>query len=436
LSIILPKKYLMFYKMFKIIIALLLVCLQKFSTFAQSVNDNTKVKWEEGYMDIHHILTGSGDCAFFVLPDGTTMLVDAGDIGNRKLRKGGYPLTSTPPYPNDTKSVGEWISEYIKQVLPNVKKPIIDFALLTHYHDDHIGGITAKTKTAKNGAYKLTGITDLGDKISIKKLIDRNYPENNFPIELKTYYKNEPSIFLNLQRFIGYKEKNNGLIAEQLKVGSTEQIQLKYQKGKYSEFYIRGIKANGTIWTGRGDETFEYFKSEEIIDNKGGFNENPLSLAIKLTYGKFDYFTGGDNTGLQGFGMPKWFDVETPIAKVVGKVEVTTLCHHGCRDAVNENFLSSLQPETIVQQTWSSNHPGEEALHRILFSGKKNIFATYIQDVTKATLGFWLTNNYKSTFGHTIIRVIPGGEKYYVLIAETINNKVQIKQVFGPYESK
>jgi hypothetical protein len=42
--------------------------------------------------------------------------------------------------------------------------------------------------------------------------------------------------------------------------------------------------------------------------------------------------------------MPAWFDVETPMAKAVGKVEVTTLCHHGCRDAVNENFLSYLSP--------------------------------------------------------------------------------------------
>jgi len=33
--------------------------------------------WTEGYLDIHHINTGKGDAAFFILPDGTTLLVDS-----------------------------------------------------------------------------------------------------------------------------------------------------------------------------------------------------------------------------------------------------------------------------------------------------------------------------------------------------------------------
>ena len=70
-----------------------------------------------------------------------------------------------------------------------------------------------------------------------------------------------------------------------------------------------------------------------------------------------------------------------------------------------------------------------------MITSEKNIFSTNIQEVTKATLGFWLTNNFRSTFGHIIIRVLPGGDKYYVLIAETINDKVEIRKVFGPYLS-
>ena len=37
--------------------------------------------WQKGYMDIHHISTGRGDCNFMIFPDGTTMMVDAGDLG-------------------------------------------------------------------------------------------------------------------------------------------------------------------------------------------------------------------------------------------------------------------------------------------------------------------------------------------------------------------
>lgn len=35
--------------------------------------------WEDGILDIHHISTGRGDAAFMIFPDGTTMLVDAGE---------------------------------------------------------------------------------------------------------------------------------------------------------------------------------------------------------------------------------------------------------------------------------------------------------------------------------------------------------------------
>jgi len=36
--------------------------------------------WTPGTLDIHQISTGRGNCAFFVLPDGTTMVVDAGEL--------------------------------------------------------------------------------------------------------------------------------------------------------------------------------------------------------------------------------------------------------------------------------------------------------------------------------------------------------------------
>lgn len=404
---------------------------------AQNITDTTNIQWKQGYLDIHHIVTGSGVCTFFIMPDGTTMLVDAGDISDRSLRRGSLPLTSTQLYPNNSKTAAQWIIHYIKQVLPNISKPIIDYALITHFHDDHMGAISNKTKIAANGSYKLSGITEVGDLLMIKKLIDRNYPNNNFPMDLKAAYKNEPSMFLNLQRFIEYQKQKNGLIAEQLKVGEINQIVLKSGTDKYSNFYVRGVKANGTIWTGKSNNTFEYFTADSVLDKRNNFNENPLSLAIKISYGKFDYFTGGDNTGLQGLGLPTWSDVETPISKAVGKVEVTTLDHHGCRDGTNENFLINLQPQVVVLQTWSSNHPGEEIVHRLIsnyiYKGEKNIFATNIQEATKATIGFWLTQNFKSMFGHVIVRVLPGGNSYYVLIAETINGKIQITNTFGAY---
>ena len=53
-------------------------------------------------MDIHHINTGRGDCTFCILPDGTTLLIDAGEnnrVGERVVAA----------KPDDTKKAGEWI---------------------------------------------------------------------------------------------------------------------------------------------------------------------------------------------------------------------------------------------------------------------------------------------------------------------------------------
>ena len=420
----------------KFFLVFIIAKLSSVSTQAQLPADTTRIEWREGYLDIHHILTGSGDCTFVIMPDGTTLMVDAGDIGDRRIKRSGFPLQATDPYPNNSKTAGEWIAGYIRQTLPDLENPQIDYALLTHYHDDHMGAITPYTKTASNGAYKLTGITEVGHLLPIKKIIDRGYPDYNFPTDLRKAYSNQSGIFQNLQSFIQYKIQTQGLKAEKLLAGSTSQLVPIHQPASYPSFAVRGVKVNGTIWTGKGNETKEFFTSDSVLDRQGGFNENPLSLAIKISYGRFDYFTGGDNTGLQGFGMPAWFDVETPMASAVGKVEATTLCHHGCRDAVNENFLDLMAPQTIIHQSWSTNHPGEEPLHRILFRKIKNVYATNIQEETKKTLGFWLTNAYKSTFGHIIIRVLPGGNQYYILIAETIRKKVTIKKVFGPFLSE
>ena len=54
-------------------------------------------KWQEGYMDIHTIATGRGDATFIVMPDGTTLMIDAGDNGKIK----------DPQHPDTTKRAGE-----------------------------------------------------------------------------------------------------------------------------------------------------------------------------------------------------------------------------------------------------------------------------------------------------------------------------------------
>lgn len=391
--------------------------------------------WQVGYFDIHHINTGRGDATYFIFPDSTEMLFDVGDLGVDSLDKH-KPLKVSPARPNATRTPGEWIANYIKQVRPTNKELKIDFVAISHFHSDHYGNAETRTKKSSSGNFIRTGVTELGDLIPIDTLIDRANPDYNIPIDLKAFYG---KTLTNYLVFIDEKKRSEGMKTEALIAGSSKQITMNYEAEKYPNFSVRNVKSNGSIWTGMGSETFEYFVPEETLDENNSFNDNPMSLALEYSYGDFDYFTGGDMTGLQGFGLASWFDVETPVAKSVGQVDALALNHHGNRDATNENFLRGLAPQTIIQQSWVSDHPGGEVLHRMaskaIYPDQRKIFATSMAQETKVAIGPWLMKAYTSFEGHIVIRVNPGGSQYHVYILDDQSESIVVKAKYGPFES-
>ena len=87
--------------------------------------------WKEGEMEIHHIYTGRGESNFMIFPDGTTMLVDAGDWDPDDYPKMCELL------PDSTQRAGEWIARYVKHMNPN--KECVDYLMVSHFHSDHTG---------------------------------------------------------------------------------------------------------------------------------------------------------------------------------------------------------------------------------------------------------------------------------------------------------
>jgi len=408
------------------------------TVFAQTDPLKPLPKWQEGYLDIHFINTGCGNSSFLILPDGTTMLIDAGDKDPDAFAKIA-PWKVAKPYPDNTRSAAQWIINYMKQVAPANKPLEIDYAMITHFHGDHYGVITKRSKQSAHGDYLLSGITEIGDSIPIHHFTDRGYPGYNFPADLTTKSGEENESLSNYIRFIKWQQAHTHLLVTPLQPGATDQITLVHQPAQYPGFQVRGIKANAQIWSGQGKEVTTLFTADSVLKAKGSFTENALSLAIKLSYGKFNFYAGGDNTGLQGYGWPAWADVETPIAKVVGQVEALTLHHHGTRDGTNDFFLRTLQPQVIVQQSWRTDHPGQEVLYRLLtdmYKGPKDIFATNIQEETKVTYGNTITKGYKSLFGHVLIRVLPGGDQFYVYVLQNDGVQIKVSQQYGPYFSK
>jgi len=122
--------------MARIVISVLSILLLAGPVGAQVVGDGLP-PGTPGTLDIHQISTGRGNSAFFVLPDETTMLVDAGEL----IRSG--PRLA-PARPDGSRPAGEWLTRYIRHMYTQGPSPRIDYALLTHFHGDHMGYVSSR----------------------------------------------------------------------------------------------------------------------------------------------------------------------------------------------------------------------------------------------------------------------------------------------------
>lgn len=376
--------------------------------------------WKTGYLDIHHISTGKGECMFAILPDGTTMMIDAGETGTDKRNF----------KPDSSRSSGEWISRYILRMMRPLSEKKLDNILLTHFHDDHMGNIRLSNKKSDKGDYILTGISEVGDLIPFGMIIDRNWPYYDYPSPMA----NHPNL-QNYIRFVNWHVAN-GVIAGQFEVGSNQQFRLRRKADQYPEFEIRNIAANGRVWTGTNNNTHSYFPPLDQLREEEYPEENACSAAIRISYGNFDYFNGGDLVHTYSPGT--WKDIETPVGLATGPVDVCVANHHA-KDAMGEGFIQAVRPQVFVIQGFALSHPDEPALRNMLsdkiYPGKRDIFTTHLFDVNRVALGEELVSQLKSTQGHIVIRVKPGGNSFNVYILDDSSESFAIKGIYGPYES-
>lgn len=388
--------------------------------------------WKEGEMDIHHINTGRGNATFLIFPDGTTLLVDAGALDSTEPRT--KSARNMPAIPSLERQPGEWIARYIRNVTKASGNQAVDYALITHFHDDHMGTPSPVSKKSAGGGYLLTGITEVAEFVPVKKLIDRGWPEYSYPRGLRD------TMMLNYRKFLEWQVKENGLRVEASVPGRNDQIVLLRNPDKYKQtFEVRNISANGEVWTGVGTVTRKHFPELKDLPANQYPSENMCSIATRVSYGKFDYFTGGDTPGILQPGVPAWHDVETPVAKAVGPVEVHILDHHGNRDSQNDFLLSALRPRVLVVPVWSSDHPGHDVLDRIysqrIYPGDRDVFATGMLESNKLVIGEML-GRLKSDRGHIVVRVDNGGDTYRVLVLDDTDERLHIKSVHGPYTAR
>ena len=369
--------------------------------------------WSRGTLDIHQISTGRGNAALIVFPDGTTLLVDAGAAGD------GQKIADTDPRPNASRTAGGWIVRYLQRM--NVDR--LDYAVLTHWHGDHIGQVTPASATSKDGKYKLTGITEVGDAIPIARLIDRGM----------TYIP--PTDDPTLQN---YKAFAAGLKRDTIRVGANDQIVLRREPEAFKNFEVRNVAANGMVWNGQGDGAHAIFPAVDTLAAEDKPSENMCSIGLRIRYGKFDFFTGGDMPGVPDAGNPEWQSVENAVAKAIGPTDVHVADHHGSIDPESAFFLSTLRSTVIILPAWSPTHPSQDSLKRMmtqrLYPGPHDIFVTTLREPTKASIGSRV-NQLKAQHGHIVVRVTPGGDEYRVFVLDDTTEEMNVLASFGPYQS-
>jgi len=136
-----------------------------------SLNQTTSTQNLQSKLKVHFLDVGQGDSEFIELPNGQTMLIDAGNLNN-----------------------GNGIVSYIK----NLKHNKIDYLITTHPHADHIGGMTSvvnnldigkiympkKSTTTKTFENLLLAIKNKGLKINTAKAGMNLLNANNLKIDM------------------------------------------------------------------------------------------------------------------------------------------------------------------------------------------------------------------------------------------------------------
>ena len=216
--------------------------------------------------------------------------------------------------------------------------------MTSHYHGDHMGIYTKKFAdygwrvVDKNGTitpsvnldaggFLLNGVPEVGYYIPILRIIDRG----DWADRPSNVYLSARLRIQNYLNFIDWSARKHGTVREKLAIGHDDQIILKHDAKSYPGFSVRGIAAGGDIWTGSGNSVNTTYlpSSEQLMANLEAWdpNENIMSCVFSLSYGKFDWFSGGD-IQYNGRSTIAWKDINLPVSKVVGKVEAMKACHH------------------------------------------------------------------------------------------------------------
>ena len=266
---------------------------------------------------------------------------------------------------------------------------------------------------------------------------------------MATMADNAPSCS-NYINAVKWHVANQKFDAAIFKAGANDQIVQKYNPAKYPTAKVQNVAVNGEIWTGSGTTTkktfpelseISYENSKNITSSDNCPPENITSCVMKVSYGNFDFFAGGD-LQYNGRSSHAWKDAELPCAKAVGQVELLKANHHGVTNTNQVDALKALNPQTIVVNSWVDCHPRTDIL---------NSMETTLPACDMFITNFWQGDRpsgvddrvtaeeaarVKGYDGHIVVRVTDGGNKYRVVTITDSDGAMTVKTISGPYTSR
>ena len=412
--------------------------------------------WQEGLLDIHFINTSTGECCFMIFPDGTQMLVDAAGSHNQT-----GPVGSTTnvgirsrwdPMKDSGFRAGEFIADYIQKCMAWTGNNKLDYVLNTHFHGDHFGSTTGMPVSDKSPSYVKQSLPEVLDLLPAGLLLDRGWPSYDYPVDMQTKASNA-SIVKNYVTAVKWHVANTGLKVERFKAGASDQIVMLRSAAGYPDFKVQNVAVNGDIWDGPGTTTatatFPALKDIQVADPKNIGNadncpeENHCTTVFKLSYGKFDFFHGGD-AQYDGCSTFVWKDMETPCAKVCGAVDVMKADHHGVTNTNGYGFVAKnkhvceamkyLTPRCWIINSWTDGHPRQPVYEGV--TGMNQSLDIFITNTCDAMRSYGRFGQVKGSDGHIVVRVEKGGAHYYVYVLSDSDGKRTVRTIAGPYTSK
>jgi hypothetical protein len=289
----------------------------------------------------------------------------------------------------------------------------------------------ARHTEGRDPDYVLSGIPEVGEYIRFEKAVDRGYPDYRYPLPIP----DNNACVNNYRAFVEWKMKTEGLQPEGIAVGSREQFVLRKNPQKYGGlFEVRNLAANGRVWIGEALNTVDYYDLNPQ-NTATDTNENKKSIGMRIVYGAFRYYTGGDfgETLPDAQGNP--INIEERIGKICGPVQVCKANHHAYLGAMTDGFVGNVQASAYIIPVWDYLHIQPSVManmaSRESYPGNRMIFPTAFPEVMRKAYADepWMSSVCPE-YGHIVVKAFDRGKKYRIYVLSARDERRIVKAVY------